>query len=188
MSLPLVAAAAALLFLMSKKKVSAPAPVVVDEAPPRALPSSPVPVSNADRVFNTDPEAEPMSPVQAFESSPVVPVQAPPVPAPVPDNPEPAQPTAVAPLEPSKAVQQAQESPGEAVEEVQEADPVAAARELAAYVAKNRGKGAMLGVKGKPSPTVKALQLQMGVTADGIYGPATRQRGTELGVGMPPRA
>lgn len=53
-----------------------------------------------------------------------------------------------------------------------------AAEGLLAYLSK---PGADQGAKGKPSAFVKASQQQMGgLTADGIYGPATRARGSQL--------
>jgi hypothetical protein len=43
------------------------------------------------------------------------------------------------------------------------------------------GKGAQLGIKGAPSSTVHDAQRDMGgLVADGIYGPATRERGHAL--------
>ena len=49
-------------------------------------------------------------------------------------------------------------------------------------------RGAELGTKGAPNGQVKAAQLDMGITADGIYGPDTRKRGQQLsGVSFPPR-
>ncbi len=61
-----------------------------------------------------------------------------------------------------------------------------AAESLLAYLQK---PGADQGVKGKPSSFVRASQSAMGaLTADGIYGPATRARGAQLtGKTFPPR-
>lgn len=64
--------------------------------------------------------------------------------------------------------------------------------ELARYVAAElkAGRGANLGIRGKPSVFVQAAQLGMGMSqadADGIYGPATRAAGQALGVVMPAR-
>lgn len=61
-----------------------------------------------------------------------------------------------------------------------------AAEGLLAYLA---NPGADQGVKGKPSAYVRAAQSAMGaLTADGIYGPATRARGAQLtGKTFPPR-
>jgi hypothetical protein len=68
--------------------------------------------------------------------------------------------------------------------------PKAAAQALANYATQElkAGRGANLGVKGKPSRTVAEYQAAMGnITADGMYGPATRTRGQQLGVNMPVR-
>jgi len=68
--------------------------------------------------------------------------------------------------------------------------PKDAAQALANYAKQKlaAGQGAQLGVKGKPSATVRDYQAKMGnITADGIYGPATRARGQQLGVNMPIR-
>lgn len=93
------------------------------------------------------------------------------------------------PVTPGQASEAAASNPGMPVDEVVQADPVAAARELASYVANNRGRGAKLGTKSAPSDAVRALQQQMGVEpADGIYGPQTRARGQSLGVSMPARS
>ena len=61
-----------------------------------------------------------------------------------------------------------------------------AAESLLAYLSQ---PGANQGVKGSPSVFVKASQAAMGqLTADGIYGPATRARGAQLtGKTFPPR-
>jgi hypothetical protein len=61
-----------------------------------------------------------------------------------------------------------------------------AAQGLLAYL---QGQGADQGSKGSPSPMVRAAQQQMGaLTADGIYGPATRARGAQLiNTPFPPR-
>lgn len=92
------------------------------------------------------------------------------------------------PITPGQASEAAAQNPGLPVDEVVPADPNAAARELASYVTKNKGKGAKLGTKAAPSDVVRALQAQMGgLVTDGIYGPATRERGKALGVTMPPR-
>lgn len=61
-----------------------------------------------------------------------------------------------------------------------------AAESLLAYLSQ---PGADQGIKGKPSSFVRASQSAMGqLTADGIYGPATRARGAQLtGKTFPPR-
>lgn len=70
--------------------------------------------------------------------------------------------------------------------------PAQAATELLAYVTPILAakRGSELGTKGAPNGFVKAAQLDMGgVTADGIYGPTTRTRGTKLtGKPFPVRA
>lgn len=61
--------------------------------------------------------------------------------------------------------------------------PIQAARELLEYVSSviKSGQGATLGSKTAPNPAVKAAQLDMGISpADGIYGPATRNKGKAL--------
>lgn len=57
-----------------------------------------------------------------------------------------------------------------------------AASDLLAHATQllNAKRGAELGVKGAPSAFVKAAQIDMGVQADGIYGPATRTKGKQL--------
>ena len=69
--------------------------------------------------------------------------------------------------------------------------PEQAARDLLtlARLLLKSGKGAQLGSKGNPSPAVQSAQRDMGgLTADGIYGPATRERGKGLiGVDFPVR-
>jgi peptidoglycan hydrolase-like protein with peptidoglycan-binding domain len=61
----------------------------------------------------------------------------------------------------------------------------AAARALNALL---RQPGADFGSKAKPAPKVRELQKQMGnLTADGIVGPATTWRASELGQTLPPR-
>jgi hypothetical protein len=98
------------------------------------------------------------------------------------------EPVAVAP---SKGTEAARANPGEVVHEVVQSSrtPEQAASELAGYAreciaAKN---GAQLGSKNNPSAFVSAAQDDMGIAADGIYGPATRARGEKLGVKMPVR-
>lgn len=66
----------------------------------------------------------------------------------------------------------------------------AAAQELLAYVTPilKAKRGAELGTKGTPNSFVKAAQVDMGVSPDGIYGPETRTRGKQLlGVTFPAR-
>jgi hypothetical protein len=61
--------------------------------------------------------------------------------------------------------------------------PIQAARELLEYVSSaiKSGQGSTLGTKTAPNPAVKAAQIDMGVSpADGIYGPATRNKGKSL--------
>lgn len=143
-------------------------PLPIVDAPPT---SSPQPVPAVPEEMQRQEE-------QVFDAMPIEPgpVAVEQVPAPVQsDSPEPVQ---VEDVEPVVTAQP----------EVVQTNPRRAAEELAAYVRANRGKGAKLGTKGKPSDTVRALQLQMGEEpADGIYGPSTRKRGEELGVSMPPR-
>ena len=57
-----------------------------------------------------------------------------------------------------------------------------AALELLAYVTPilKAKRGAELGTKNAPNSFVKAAQVDMGVTPDGIYGPETRTRGKQL--------
>lgn len=63
--------------------------------------------------------------------------------------------------------------------------PKQAALALLAYV---KGPKPDFGVKGRPSAVVRAAQIDMGVTPDGIYGPTTRNAGRELtGKAFPPR-
>ena len=71
--------------------------------------------------------------------------------------------------------------------------PKQAATDLRGYVTPllKAGKGAQLGTKGKPNPTVLAAQRDMGGMSpkdiDGIYGPATRKRSAALGIPLPVR-
>lgn len=162
-------------------------PAASPEASPEVFPAAQVPQEHAE---NTPAQVEQWGPPPApvpSESQPVQVVQPPPEMDAAQDQVEQTPPV---PIEPGQAAQAAALNPGTPIEEVMRPDPVAAARELAAYVAENRGKGAKLGTKGAPSNAVKALQLQMGggLVADGIYGPKTRARGQELGVSMPPRS
>ncbi len=65
-----------------------------------------------------------------------------------------------------------------------------AAAALYAYVVPiaKAGRTSALGSKGKPNPVVQAAQRDMGLPADGIYGPATRTKGKQLlGKDFPPR-
>jgi hypothetical protein len=69
--------------------------------------------------------------------------------------------------------------------------PAQAAAELLAYVTPILAakRGSELGTKGAPNAVVKAAQLDMGIAADGIYGPSTRTRGKALtGKTFPVRA
>lgn len=184
MSLPLLAAVAALMYLAGKKK-PVPAPPVAEKVPGPALSLPRAPLAE-EAVFNTraEDDEDAVQPLQPAFEEPVR--NAPPVPKP---------PVAAPPPEVEDDVSEAVSPPAQSddvettVDQVTQADPVAAANELAAYVRANKGKGVALGVKGRPNDTVRALQLQMGeVEADGIYGPATRERGRVLtGRAMPSR-
>jgi hypothetical protein len=62
--------------------------------------------------------------------------------------------------------------------------PKEAAEDLKKYILATRSYG----TKAKPDQTVMAAQRDMGgISADGIYGPATRSRAAKLGVTLPPR-
>lgn len=95
------------------------------------------------------------------------------------------------PVAPSPAVQEATAAPGVVVSEVVQSkrSPEQAARDLASYASQALADkhGALLGTKAAPSPFVRQAQDDMGITADGIYGPGTRARGEKLGVKMPVR-
>lgn len=69
--------------------------------------------------------------------------------------------------------------------------PTRAANDLLTYVnnATGSARATLLGLKSRPSSFVQSAQQDMGgITADGIYGPATRQRGKALlGKSFPPR-
>lgn len=69
--------------------------------------------------------------------------------------------------------------------------PITAAKDLLSYVSSAiaSGAAATLGTKASPNPIVKAAQIDMSITpADGIYGPATRNRGKALtGLAFPAR-
>jgi hypothetical protein len=61
--------------------------------------------------------------------------------------------------------------------------PEAAAQELFNYAREvlSKSKGYLLGTKAAPSRLVQDAQTDMGeIAADGIYGPATRDRGKAL--------
>lgn len=91
---------------------------------------------------------------------------------------------------PTEAQEKAAVVPGVTVEEVlEERAPAAAAMELAEFARAMLGakRGGELGTKAKPSERVAALQRELGVKPDGIYGPATRKAGEALGVKMPVR-
>jgi hypothetical protein len=194
MSMPALLALVALGYALSrKKKAPEEATFRVVERPPEL---KPLPAFKEDDVFGkADKAASQESEVQNIDqwSNEPAPPRAPSVqvvqPPPemdaeqnAPESPP------VVPIEPGQAAQAAAINPGVPLEEVVRADPAVAARELAQYVSRNRGKGAKLGTKGGPSPAVRALQMQMGVEpADGIYGPQTRAKGESLGVSMPGR-
>lgn len=114
-----------------------------------------------------DAEAEPSGPAAAPAEPPA------PEPAPVPAaKPKPKPPAAKppAPMPPAPSSQEGR-------------TPVQAARELYEHASAllAAGKGAQLGVKGAPSSFVRDAQRDMGgLTADGMYGPATRTRGKQL--------
>lgn len=69
--------------------------------------------------------------------------------------------------------------------------PEKAALDLLEYAtaAINAGRARTLGSKGAPNQVVQDAQRDMGITADGIYGPATRAKGKQLtGKTFPARA
>jgi hypothetical protein len=122
----------------------------------------------------------PAKPAEPFK----VPPKAAPAPKPAPAPKAPAKPAAPTASKPA--------APPPATEPVRRA-PEQAARELLAYVkaalASGTGLATKLGTKATPSATVRDAQRDMGqITADGIYGPATRERGRALiSTPFPPR-
>lgn len=131
------------------------------------------PLGPTPELHDVAPPEPPPAPIAA-PAPPPRPIAAPAAPpAPIAAPAPPPEPKLVAPPPPPLSVPVTEHSSKEAAEA------------LLIYV---KSPGANFGTKNAPSKVVHDAQLDMGLTADGIYGPATRDRGKKLtGKTFPPR-